>query len=154
MKYFTILFSIVFCVQCKAQTNSYCLGSSSLFMNNDSLFAAVSIAEPLIKTIKALNHYSTQGFLQVDLENSNTEIRYLAGAETIVYPNPFTQEIQVSSTIDFKSYCLYDAYGKLLDSNAYSTVINLEHFNPSTYLLVLYSENKQIIRTFKILKLY
>ncbi len=145
---------MVFCFQSKAQSNVFLIGSSSLDLSSDSISLAISIGEPILSTLRHHNHCVSQGFLQADPKDYNGIFAQVIGTETAIYPNPFDQQIQVSSTIDFKSYCLYDAYGKLIDSNAYSPVLNLEHLNPSTYLLVLYSENKQIIRKFKILKLY
>jgi len=154
MRFLLFLVSLFFCFQCKAQSNVFFIGSSSLDLSRDSVYASVSIGESVVSTLRQSNHYVSQGFLQADPKDYNGIFAQVIGTETAIYPNPFDKQIQVSSTINFKSYSLYDVYGKLIDSNAYNSVINLEHLNAATYLLVLYSENKQIIRMFKILKLY
>ena len=154
MRFLLFLVSLFFCFQCKAQSNVFFIGSCSLDLSSDSVYASVSIGESVVSTLKQSNHFVSQGFLQADPNNTIGLESKWTGTETIIYPNPFDQQIQISSNLEFDSFCLYDCFGKLIESNTFSPIMNLEHLNASTYLLVLYSENNQVIRSFKIVKLY
>ncbi len=132
----------------------FLIGSCSLDLSSDSVYASVSIGESVVSTLKQSNNFVSQGFLQADPNNTIGLDSKWTGTETIIYPNPFDQQIQISSNLEFDSFCLYDCFGKLIESNTFSPIMNLEHLNVSTYLLVLYSENNQVIRSFKIVKLY
>ena len=154
MRFLLFLVSLFFCFQCKAQSNVFFIGSCSLDLSSDSVYASVSIGESVVSTLKQSNNFVSQGFLQADPNNTIGLESKWTGTETIVYPNPFDKQIQISSNLEFNAFCLYDCFGKLIESNTFSPIMNLEHLNASTYLLVLYSENNQVIRSFKIVKLY
>lgn len=153
MKTVFILVFVALSFSSRAQSNVGVLNPVGFSFHNDSMFAAVSIGEPIIQTLQSNSVFITQGFLQTDFEATNLHSIW-TGKEPIVYPNPFDKQIQISNAVSYTQYCLYDCYGKLIDSNTFSPTMNLEHLNASTYLLVLYSENNQVIRSFKIVKLY
>ena len=153
MKTVFILVFVFLSLSCRAQSNVGILNPVGFSFHNDSMFAAVSIGEPIIQTLQSNSVFITQGFLQTDFEATNLHSIW-TGKEPFVYPNPFDKQIQISNAASFTKYCLYDCFGKLIESNTFSPIMNLDYLNASTYLLVLYSENSQVIRSFKIVKLY
>ncbi len=154
MKTVFILAFVILSLSCRAQSNVGILNPVGFSFHNDSLLATVSIGEPVIQTIQSNSVFITQGFLQTELETTTLLQSLWTGKEPIVYPNPFDKQIQISNAASYTKYCLYDCFGKLIDSNTFSPIMNLEHLNASTYLLVLYSENNQVTHSFKIVKLY
>ena len=153
MKTIFIFVFAILSLSCRAQSNVGILNPVGFSFHNDSMFAAVSIGEPIIQTLQSNSVFITQGFLQTDFEATNLHSIW-TGKEPFVYPNPFDKQIQISNAASFTKYCLYDCFGKLIESNTFSPIMNLDYLNASTYLLVLYSENSQVIRSFKIVKLY
>ena len=153
MKTIFIFVFAILSLSCRAQSNVGILNPVGFSFHNDSMFAAVSIGEPIIQTLQSNSVFITQGFLQTDFEATNLHSIW-TGKEPFVYPNPFDKQIQISIAASFTKYCLYDCFGKLIESNTFSPIMNLDYLNASTYLLVLYSENNQVIRSFKIVKLY
>lgn len=149
-----ILVILFFFLSVRAQSNVGMVNPAGFTLQNDSIVASVSIGEHLIQTIRSSSLLITQGFLQTDPETTQLQPVFLSGNRPAVYPNPFDKQLQISSSVKYSTYCLYDVYGKLIESDVYNSILNLEHLNASTYLLVLYSDNLQVFHSFKIVKLY
>jgi len=77
--------------------------------------------------------------------------------QLIVYPNPSTNHVILCiSNYDKRhlSYQFYNSLGQLLSTDLIvdqETIINTDDLSPATYFLIV-TENKSIIKTFKLLK--
>ncbi|MEN9346242.1 MAG: Secretion system C-terminal sorting domain [Bacteroidota bacterium] len=154
MRYVLALSVLIVCFELDAQSNNYCINSLGFKFHNDSVFASMSLGEPIIQTIKSSNNYLTQGFLQTDRDGFSSFQKHFLGTNISVFPNPFSDQIQIESSITFSAYRLYDIFGKMIESNDYSNELNFSALAPSSYFLVLLADNNEIVFTIKLLKLF
>jgi hypothetical protein len=72
-----------------------------------------------------------------------------------VYPNPTTNYLTLKTEDNANlSYQLYDLQGKVIENkkvNANSTIITMEALPKATYFLTV-TDNKKIVKTFKVIK--
>ncbi|MBQ0788270.1 MAG: T9SS type A sorting domain-containing protein [Oceanihabitans sp.] len=117
-----------------------------------------SVGQLFINPINGSNGNIYQGVqFAIDLENLDTN-SYLFDLNVKTFPNPATSELnlQVSNINSHKlSYKIYDFLGRLIKSDTISTektTINIEDLPNAAYLLNVFSENQNLIKSFKILK--
>ena len=65
----------------------------------------------------------------------------------LVYPNPFTQEINIQSEQDYKSIIIYNLFGQKVLESTSSTIIDASELRKGIYLLELVDENGQSYST-------
>ncbi|MGB5462787.1 MAG: T9SS type A sorting domain-containing protein [Aureibaculum sp.] len=129
-----------------SQGNSYSNASASIDF---------TIGEVVIATLSNTGNTLTQGFHQTNLTVlaiEDFDINYQAR----VFPNPtqdlFQVEIQNFEGLNFK---MYDIQGRQLSKeklNSINTTINTTPYAKGLYLLVILSENNQLLKTYRIIK--
>ena len=77
--------------------------------------------------------------------NENTEANFS------VYPNPFNDEIKISTTADFESINIKDVSGKIVHTSSFMNTISTTNLENGIYFIEFISENK-IIGTQQIIK--
>lgn len=72
----------------------------------------------------------------------------------ILYPNPFSDKIYISTDQEISRICIYNIEGSLLLSTDSSTrFINAEHLAPGYYLIQIHSSGNEVLLTQKIIRL-
>ncbi|MEN9489511.1 MAG: hypothetical protein RL494_1776 [Bacteroidota bacterium] len=64
---------------------------------------------------------------------------------TSVYPNPFTNVLQIKSDTAFKKLELYDVLGKQIISQVFSNQLDTSNLNQGLYFLKLYTEDGEVV---------
>ena len=114
-----------------------------------------TIGEVVIATGTDGNNDLTQGFHQtnwnfVGLEDHNPDI------ELSVYPNPIDNKLNIeTNAFENMNYIMYDAAGRIVMENQLTDVktqVQSGHLLPASYTLVIQGENKENIKTFKLVK--
>lgn len=112
-----------------------------------------TIGEPIITTGIISNGIVTQGFQQ-NYEDFLVDIHVISKDEWVIYPNPFTDEINISEEIS-GAILIYDLDGKeIIDIQIEvlngQTKIELPNISAGVYILRYHTENHTIIK--KIIK--
>ncbi len=117
-----------------------------------------TVGEAVVETITDGSNSLTQGFQQSRLVV--TAIHELPGLDfTIsVFPNPasdfLTVKVEKNDKLTHLMYLMYDINGKLLLQKMFEgkeITIFMRHFKPSTYILKVTEDNKEV-KTFRIIK--
>ena len=152
---FTVLF-VSSCYGIAAQTISI-VATSGAQSENTSSKLSWTIGELAISTLNSESIILTQGFHQSNL--NITEIVYKASPSNIfsVYPNPTNSSILIkanSGNPEKMEISLYDFRGGLnhkVKMTGYEIIIDMQRFNPGSYLLEIKKENNTIA-TYHIIK--
>jgi hypothetical protein len=146
---------------CLAALN-YCKGqdiiaATACYFKTASLSVNWTIGEIATETYVNDNIMLTQGFNQGNIDIATTSEDLCSSINIIVYPNPvndiFTIKTGTGNAMQLKAE-LYDLSGsKLLSQQikAGNTIINMEEFPVSQYILKVFN-NLQEIKTFKVIK--
>lgn len=116
-----------------------------------------TIGEPLTETAAGLNNVLTQGFNQGDLIITTIKKPEFQEINIRAFPNPASDHLKiVTEGSEFESlrYVVYDMNGKTVLENQLSgseTDIPIGNLSPSTYLIKVFQNRKEII-LFKIIK--
>ncbi len=155
-------FPIIAAICLSLASLNYCTGqdiiaASACYFKTASLSVSWTIGEVATETYVNHNIMLTQGFNQGNITIATTSEDLCSGINIIVYPNPvndfFTVETETGNGMHLKAE-LYNLSGSKLLSQSIltgSTVINMEGFPASDYILKIYN-NLQEIRTFKVIK--
>lgn len=117
-----------------------------------------TVGEPIIETFSVTNGILTQGFHQSKLTVTAIDPDAFNGISLSVYPNPVVFELILDISGTGKTnlvYHLYNTEGKLLVNKItdnQSEKINMQNYSAGTYLLKVFSNEKQSLQTFKVLK--
>jgi hypothetical protein len=126
------------------------------YFSNANGSISFTIGEVVIETITNGSNSITQGF------NNQSELVVLGvddienEFQALVFPNPVSDILQLNIS-DFTglNYSVYDLRGRLISSNNIlesKTTINLTKYSNGIYLLMLLNENKQKLKTYRIIK--
>lgn len=92
--------------------------------------------------------YSDEWFEPLQLQSQNDEV------VTVIYPNPFTNEIFIESNIAYQYYDIYDVNGRLVLQNYFQnsplTKVNLGEVSNGVYILKLTGVSST--KTYKLIK--
>jgi hypothetical protein len=155
LKLFTWLFLLCcFTLQLQSQeiiTTSGGYGSAS------NAKVSWTIGEPVTETVVGLNIILNQGFNQGEVISTSLIKAEIPGLTIRVYPNPASDHLELFNQENLHEnlrYTLIDLNGKVLIENKCSgiyTSISIGNLKPSTYLLKVFLNNKEI-SVFKIIK--
>jgi hypothetical protein len=147
--------SIVYCQSLKPSV----IASAGSFAVNASNSVSWTIGECIIETFSGTNSKLTQGFQQGFYEITTSIDNTLNLIKVNLYPNPASDfinlEIELQSGQEF-SYDLYDLNGKSLQNRkiiSERSEIRLSDYTGSAYILNVYSKDKKLVKSFKILKI-
>jgi hypothetical protein len=114
-----------------------------------------TIGEVVTATLTNTNNILTQGFHQTNLSVlavDDFDINFQAR----VFPNPTQNVLQLDiQNFSGLNYKLYDIQGRQLSISKIdkkNTVINTAQYAKGMYLLVILNENKQKLKTYRIIK--
>ena len=117
-----------------------------------------TVGEPVIETFNAGGHILTQGFHQSKLTITAIDPVEFPGLSISVFPNPVSSFIRLEVTgegLNNLSFQLADMNGKILLSSKVESLpgmINMEPFAPGSYLLCIFRNSVQSLKSFKIIK--
>lgn len=158
MKYITTILFATLIVFANAQTTTpEVISSAGDYFENSNLSVSWTIGEPITETHTAGTATITQGFHQGLYTIIAVEEQIPQGIIVNVYPNPTTDyvnvEIKNQNSNNFHIY-LYDELGKLLISNRYENImqINISEYAKATYFLKILNTENNTINSYKILK--
>lgn len=110
-------------------------------------------SEMIYNVAQGIQHQEKEDIIEVpQLPETKTEI--------VVFPNPTIDIVNINMDAtelenDQCKYKIYDIQGRLLKANLIketTTQISLNYLSPSIYLLVVYSSDNKMLKTFKIIK--
>ena len=110
-------------------------------------------SEMIYNVAQGIQHQEKEDIIEVpQLPETKVEI--------VVFPNPTIDIVNINmDATDLengqRTYKIYDIQGRLLKENLIketTTQISLNYLSPSIYLLVVYSSDKKMLKTFKIIK--
>jgi|SRR5690554_5274682 len=114
-----------------------------------------TIGEVVSNTATDGSYDLTQGFHQTNWKFLGVD-NHIQNFDAIVYPNPMGNDLFIQTeNFEQMAYILYDATGRVVSENQLDnskTGIDVSNLAPSTYSLVLINENKEKIKTFKLIK--
>jgi len=125
------------------------------YFSNANGSISYTIGEIVIETIISGSNSLTQGFHQTNLTVlgvGDFENNY----QVVIFPNPVSTILQLdidnSSELNYK---IFDLQGRLLSAknieNKLSN-INMSNYSKGLYLLALYNESNQKLKTYRIIK--
>ena len=130
--------------------------SGDYFTNaNNSL--SWTMGECITETYSGSNNILTQGFQQSKYTITSVEEIKNSPILITVYPNPASAFINIrteSTELRKMKAELFDVSGKLIHSESFQNNIqlNISQYSNSTYLLRIYDDNTNLIKTFKLQK--
>jgi hypothetical protein len=88
-------------------------------------------------------------FLYFENNSGSTIYMQLETEKSInIYPNPATEIINIESKKNINKIKITDQLGKIILEKTYSKTLNINNLDTGTYLITLYLENKEIIKSF------
>ncbi|HNU77283.1 MAG: T9SS type A sorting domain-containing protein [Prolixibacteraceae bacterium] len=117
-----------------------------------------TVGESVIETFSGGTNILTQGFHQSKLIVTAIEPLLYPGLTLTVFPNPVSSKLILEVTghdLSGLSFSLFDFQGKLVRSqplDALPGLIDMESYVSGTYLLKLFREGHETLKTFKIVK--
>lgn len=132
-----------------------CFGGTA---QNSTVQLTWTAGEPLYETVSNNSGILTQGFNQVVYITTFTEIKEVSGFTINAYPNPVQSIVNISliaekhtkfnlKVVDLQGNTIYN----IKTANDFEQ-IDVSNFTAGVYFLNI-SDNKQIIKTFKIIKI-
>jgi hypothetical protein len=150
----TVLILLIQSFQSIAQQVISCSGNSS---KSASAQLSYTIGETVTNTFVGSEAILTQGFHQGVIHLTAVESIELPAIEVSVFPNPATDIVKLKIFQKGQgnySYSVFDMSGKKLIHKNFTnseTEISLGFLIPSTYLMKIYDEKREL-KTFKIVK--
>ena len=117
-----------------------------------------TVGEPVIETFTGSSAILTQGFHQSKLLVTALDPMVFPGLILTVFPNPVSSSLQLDVKGDVRtnlSFQIFDINGKLVLNRKLESLpglINMESYVSGTYLLKVYQEEGEPVKTFKIVK--
>jgi len=115
-----------------------------------------TIGEPITETYSSASNDLSQGFQQTELQATLVE-EAIIDITVQIYPNPVSDFLNIS--IDQQkinhSFLIFDAQGKLLKNEVIlssSSIIDFSLYTKGIYFLKIQNKDKQLIKTYKIVK--
>ena len=131
------------------------VSSSGDSYSNASGSIDFTIGETVIATGTDGTNDLTQGFHQTNWNFVGLE-DFDPLFEATIYPNPTSEVLNIKASVFEKvTYILYDVNGKIISQNFLSaevTAVPVANLAPGQYSVALYGENKNQIKTFKLIK--
>ena len=117
-----------------------------------------TIGECITETYSSTNNILTQGFQQSKYTITSVEEITNSNVSVLVYPNPAINFINISaeSTLLRKMKVeLFDISGKLIQSAFFqnNVQLNISQYANSEYILRVYDDNNNLVKTFKLQKI-
>ncbi len=116
-----------------------------------------TIGEPVIETYSSSNNILTQGFQQSKYFITSIAENVNSVFSVFVYPNPASDFINIcSESTDIKKMKvdLLDIAGKSIHSETFQNKLQLDlsKYTHGVYLIRVYDDNNNSVKTFKLLK--
>jgi len=117
-----------------------------------------TIGEPVIETFSNGSYTLTQGFHQSRIGSTAVDDFEIPGLRLSVYPNPFSEELNVRfDGGDFSrlQYTFISGEGKVILNNKIKkdlTTINLQTYAPGSYFLKISQRTGETLKTFHVVK--
>lgn len=139
--------------------NQVVIASAGKSSQNQSVQLDWTIGEVFINTIISNKCIISQGFHQTNLILSSSREAKHPGLSVRIYPNPASEYIMINCWSLFNEYLLIELIDmngriKFFDkTNDGELKIDIRGFDKGFYFLRLYDENRNIIGSYKIIKL-
>ena len=153
MKKICLLFFIMQVCPLFSQTELKVLNSAAFSLNNSNYAFDVSIGEVMTNTIGTNNSLLTQGFLQTNIETTNSLVFNETINTVLVYPNPFDDVLMISSKEQGLRCLITDNTGRTVYESSQCDLIHLGFLNAGIYSLMIYNSSGSIVSTHKICKI-
>jgi len=92
--------------------------------------------------------YAGEKFLYFENNSASTIICIETEKSINIYPNPATEIINIESKKIINKIKITDQLGKIILEKIYSKTLNINNLDKGTYIITLYLENKEIIKSF------
>jgi len=124
--------------------------------SNSIVNMAFTIGEVVVNTANNGDNTLTQGFHQTNWHFVSV-VNHAPKFEVSIFPNPSSDVINIkTNNYEKVSYTLFNAQGKQVMQAKLAnsrTTIEVKHFAPGNYTLVIQEANNLLNKTFKLLKI-
>ena len=134
------------------------ISSAGASASGDGVQLSWTLGEPVVSTFITSNNILTQGFHQGKLEVTAINIPAYPELELSVYPYPVSTTMKLDvkgELIKNLSLRLFTIDGKILPDKQIETLpemVDIEQFADGAYLLKIYRDIEEPLRTFRIIK--
>ena len=126
--------------------------------SGETIGVAWTLGELATRTLKSGQTILTQGIIQPLITITNTETIQDPGFSISVYPNPTSRELFIETSVllatPFNGY-IYSTEGKLMKSFQLAmetTSINLSNLGNGFYIVKLFNDKNEPVKTYNIIK--